>query len=290
LAAKQLQDKGYQAQSLVGGMKAWSLAWNSAEIRLTDSTFRVVQIRRTGKGCLSYLIASEGKAAIIDASLSPQIYKKLAQANGWQISHVLDTHIHADHLSRGRKLAELCGATYHLPEQDLAHFPYVPVQDNDSLDIGLSQLIAIRTPGHSLESTCYLVDDQALFTGDTLFLNAVGRPDLKAGPAQTRRRARMLYQSLQQLQSLPEETLVLPGHTSEPIAFDERPLTESMAQVREQVDLLSLTADEFETRLMSRIPATPPNHRLIVELNRAGQIPDGDLTELEAGANRCAAG
>ncbi len=271
-------------------MRAWSLAWNSAEVPLSDSHARIIQIRRTGKGCLSYLIGSGEEAAVIDASLPPDIYSNLAESNGWKISQVLDTHIHADHLSRGRLLAMANGATYNLPEQDRATFPYQAIKDGDRLKIGPTELRVIGTPGHSLESSCYLLADRALFTGDTLFLSAVGRPDLKAEAGESEKRARLLHDSLQSLLSLAPEILILPGHSSEPIPFDERPLTASLAQVGQQVELLSLSVDEFAARLLARIPATPPNHLRIVELNEAGHMPDSGVTELEAGANRCAAG
>src|SRR3989442_1306889 len=95
IAAELLQARGIQAHSLEGGMKAWSLAWNSAEVLLSDCEAHVVQVRRTGKGCLSYLIGSRDVAAVLDPSLPAEIYLHLAQAHGWRIALVLETHIHA---------------------------------------------------------------------------------------------------------------------------------------------------------------------------------------------------
>ena len=117
IAAQQLRDRGYEAFTLIGGMKAWSLAWNSAEVNLNSGSVRVIQLRRTGKGCLSYLIGSQDQAAVIDASVAPEVYLELASRAGWKITDVLDTHVHADHLSRSRQLSKLCGATLWLPEQ-----------------------------------------------------------------------------------------------------------------------------------------------------------------------------
>ena len=168
-------------------MKAWSLAWNSAEAPLPDSSAQVVQVRRTGKGCLSYLIGSDGEAAVIDPSLDPEIYLALARQRGWRISHMLDTHVHADHLSRGRKLAQMSGATFYLMATERVSYPVTAVHDGDTLNIGTAQLKALHTPGHTPESASYLLDDQALFTGDTLFLAGVGRPDLEASPEEARR-------------------------------------------------------------------------------------------------------
>src|SRR5207244_1181298 len=105
-----LQARGFEAFPLAGGMKAWSLAWNTAEIPAKDGSARILQIRRTGKGCLSYLVGSKAEALVIDASLPPEVYLELASRHGFRIRYVLDTHIHADHLSRGRSLAEQAGA------------------------------------------------------------------------------------------------------------------------------------------------------------------------------------
>src|SRR5688572_1325242 len=127
VAADQLQARGFEALSLEGGMKSWSLAWNSAEVSLPDSKVRVIQVRRTGKGCLSYLIGSEGVAAVIDPALDPEVYLSLARSQGWTIRYVLDTHIHADHLSRGRKLAEQAGTSLYLPLQERVAYPFQPL-------------------------------------------------------------------------------------------------------------------------------------------------------------------
>src|SRR5688500_10955697 len=179
-AMEQLRARGYDARSLAGGMKAWSLAWNSAEVPVPGSAATVVQVRRTGKGCLSYLIGNNDEAIVIDAALPPEVYQHLAASHGWTITRVLDTPVHADHLSRSRLLAEQTGATLHLPEQDRVSFHFTPIRDGDTLSIGSSRLTPMRTPGHTLESTSYLLDERALFTGDTLFLAGVGRPDLEA--------------------------------------------------------------------------------------------------------------
>ena len=287
-AASQLRARGRQSWSLEGGMKAWSLAWNIAEAPLPDDSAQVVQVRRTGKGCLSYLIGSGGEAAVIDAALDPEIYLDLAQERGWRITHVLDTHVHADHLSRGRKLAEMSGAAFYLPATERVSYPVTAVHNGDVLTIGTAQLEALHTPGHTPESASYLLNGQALFTGDTLFLTGVGRPDLEANREAARRRAHTLYHSLQSLLTLPSKTLVFPGHTGDPVAFDGRAVVDSLETVQERVQLLHVPEETFAESLLARLPPTPPNHHRIVELNEMGQLPDSDPTELEAGANRCA--
>ncbi len=288
IAAEQLQARGVRALSLEGGMQAWSLAWNTAEVLLDDRSARVIQVRRTGKGCLSYLIGAGEEAFVIDASLDPQVYLDLARSYGWQITSVFDTHIHADHLSRSRQLAERSGAMLFLPDQQRVSFPFTAMRDGDTLATLQLMLTALRTPGHTPESTCYLLNNVILVTGDTLFPTSIGRPDLEANEEQARGRAAALYHSLHTLLALPAATLVLPGHTGTPVPFDGAPIASTLAEIDEQVGLLHATRATFVRTTLARIPPTPPNYERIVRLNEAGVLPEGDLTELEAGANRCA--
>jgi glyoxylase-like metal-dependent hydrolase (beta-lactamase superfamily II) len=287
-AADVLTRRGFDARSLTGGMNAWSLAWNVAEVPLAHPSARVVQVRRTGKGCLSYVIGSEGTAAVIDPSLPPEVYLGLGRARGWTIRYVLDTHVHADHLSRARQLAHETGAALLLPSQDRVRFPHSGMSDGDTLAVGRARLTAIRTPGHTPESTCYVLDDAAVFTGDTLFTKGVGRPDLHAHPDAARERARLLFASLSRLRALGSDLVVLPGHASDPIAFDGRPVAASMAEVAIWLAAWLQSESTFVDRVTSHLPPTPPNFARIVELNESGDLLAGDTTTLEAGANRCA--
>jgi glyoxylase-like metal-dependent hydrolase (beta-lactamase superfamily II)/rhodanese-related sulfurtransferase len=289
IAAEQLRESGLQAVSLEGGMKAWSLAWNTAEVPVEGSRARVIQVRRTGKGCLSYIVESEGEAVVIDAALEPEVYLQIVYNRGWKNTGVVETHIHADHLSRSRRLAEYSGATLYLPEQNRVSFAFTPVQNEDVVEVGAAKLKALSTPGHTPESTSYLLDDRALFTGDTLFVDGVGRPDLEASPEEKRSRAQALYHSLRHLLDLPPETIILPGHTSEPVPFDEEPISGTIAQVREGVEALGASEGDFVERILEQLPPAPSNHHRIVKLNEAGGLSEEELTELEAGANRCAA-
>jgi glyoxylase-like metal-dependent hydrolase (beta-lactamase superfamily II) len=187
-------------------------------------------------------------------------------------------------------MAELVGATLHMPEGAPVSYPFSALEDGDALEVGSATVEAIWTPGHTPESTSYLLDDRALFTGDTLFLSAVGRPDLDATPEAAREKARDLYRSLRRLLALGPETLVLPGHTSKPVAFDGEPICAPLSEVRESVWVLRQDENAFVQTVAGRVTPTPENFERIVELNRAGKAPEGNTTDLEAGANRCAAG
>lgn len=286
IAAERLHERGVEVFSLAGGMKAWSLAWNTAEAELNKAT--VMQVRRTGKGCLSYILGSASDAVVIDASVEPAVYLRLAAERRWTIRYVIDTHVHADHLSRSKALARASGATLLLPSQNRVAFAFIPVRDGQVIEFGRSRITVISTPGHTMESTCYYLDRQALFTGDTLFTSGVGRPDLHATPDETRERARVLYRSLRRILELPAGTLVFPGHASEPPAFDWNPIAERLGDISTKIAGWLRSVEDFLAAILDRIPPTPPNYVCIVELNEAGKMPEEDAADLEAGANRCA--
>ncbi len=292
--AMRLARLGLDASDLIGGMKAWSQAWNQAAVTIAGSDATVIQVRRTGKGCLSYLVGSRGEAVVIDPSADPTIYLDLAEARGWSIRAVLDTHVHADHISRGRDLARRTGAAILLPARSPVHYEFQPAREGDRLAIGATALTVIETPGHTRESVSFRLEDAALFTGDTLFLDGVGRPDLEAASSEAAVRARLLHRSLARILELPGNTLILPGHVNRPVPFDGQPVTAKLGQVHREVEALNrwfghgaaADVDGFIGWLLGRIPATPPNHQEIVRLNQS-EVATVDLEALEAGANRC---
>jgi glyoxylase-like metal-dependent hydrolase (beta-lactamase superfamily II)/rhodanese-related sulfurtransferase len=287
-AAGELSRRGLDVLSLAGGMKAWSLSWNTADVPLSGAV--VTQVRRAGKGCLSYVVSSGTEAVVVDASLPPDVYRSIAERLAVRIRYVLDTHVHADHLSRSKQLAESVGAELLLPAQHRVKFPFRPLRPGDVVEAGAIKVGAIHTPGHTMESMCFLVNGEALLTGDTLFTASVGRPDLHADIEQARSRASLVYRSVKQLLALAPNVLVLPGHTSSPPEFDGVPISERLGVVAERLREWLESEPAFVERILSRIPPTPPNFERIVELNESGELPDEDPTELEAGANRCAVG
>jgi glyoxylase-like metal-dependent hydrolase (beta-lactamase superfamily II) len=280
--------RGIPAVTLRGGMKAWSRAWNSAS--RSFGPVEITQVRRTGKGCLSYLICSEGEAAVIDPSVEPNVYESLARERRVQIRAVLDTHIHADHLSRARQLAERSRAQLLLPLQHRVRYAHKPLADGDTVTFGAAALNVVSTPGHTAESVTYLLSGIGVFTGDTLFLAGVGRPDLHAAEEESEMRARLLFRSLARLISLDPQLLIFPGHTSAPVPFDRELLTGSIADAGAQLRSWLGSANEFVHRILARIPPTPSNYVVISQANESGDWPDSDPADLEAGANRCAAG
>jgi glyoxylase-like metal-dependent hydrolase (beta-lactamase superfamily II)/rhodanese-related sulfurtransferase len=292
LAAEVLRSRGHTVFSLTGGMGAWSGAWNLADVPSGIPSIQIVQVRRTGKGCLSYVVGCDSEAAVIDPSVDLAAYLTIAETRGWKIVSVIETHAHADHLSRAVLLCRATGAVLSMPEQQRVSFPYAPIRDGQTLPLGSfgDLFTAIRTPGHTEEGTCYMLGNTALFTGDTLFLRGVGRPDLEGGMGGAESLGRALSRSLHSLLSLPGGTLVLPSHTPSPVGFDGVPLCAPLAQVIRENALLGLPEEEFVAAILARIPPTPPNFLSIMHFNESGSWPEGDPSGLESGSNRCAVG
>lgn len=172
-------------------------------------------------GCASYLFGcgSRGMCAVVDAHEDEvESYAAFAEANGMRITHVIDTHIHADHRSGGLALARKVGGSYCLHESADVAISFTPLTEGQLIELGNTHVLVLHTPGHTPESISLLVTDLRrgtdpwfVCTGDALFVGAVGRPDL---PGQALQNAGELYDSLQRLLALPGELEVYPAHFS----------------------------------------------------------------------------
>lgn len=287
IAAKALRQRGIDAYSLEGGMKAWNYAWNTARVKLADGTL-IVQVRRPAKGILSYMIAAGKEAIVIDAALDPDVYLAIARENGWQIRFVMDTHIHADFISRTRDLATASGVKNLLIDKAKVDFEFSTVHTGQIIKFGNAELQVLHTPGHTWESTSFNLADHAVFTGDTLFIDGIGRPDLKAARDEAIEKAKSLYHSLQAILSISSSALVLPAHTSGSISFDGKLIGATIGDVRSRLLLARFDEDAFVNYTLSRTPPTPPNHVAIAAINKSGSHKDVVLADLEAGGNHCA--
>ena len=293
LASTLLRSRGISACSLEGGMRAWSGAWNLAEVTVAVQGLRVIQVRRTGKGCLSYVVGAGAEATVIDASVRPEVYLRIAAANGWAITTLVETHVHADHLSRAHALHRATSARLILPAQHRVSFPHTAVTDGESWETGAAaaRMTALHTPGHTGESMCVLLGERWLFTGDTLFLDGVGRPDLEGGAGEAEARAHDLYRSLARIRSLSSGTAVLPAHVSAAIPFNRVPCASTLGEVEKRTPILAAGEAVFVRAILESLPPAPANFSRIAQLNERGEIPPpGEEADLEAGANRCAAG
>jgi len=193
-------------------------------------------------------------------------------------------------VSRARALCEITGAVLYMAANGRVVHPYSPVSDGDRLSVGGLGVAVLSTPGHTHESVCYLVEDLYLLSGDTLFIEGIGRPDLERGQTGMDESAAQLHDSLyERLFRLPPSLRVFPGRTGPEIGFDGVVVEASLGTLRDRVELLGADRVEFTARIKERLAAPPPNYRHIIMVNE-GKL-DLDLLsaiELEAGSNRCA--
>lgn len=291
-AATMLEEKGYKAVFLEGGMGAWSEFYEPVTVVKSDNV-EIYQMMRLAKGCLSYVIASDGDAMIIDAGRHIERYIEFTKRIGVTIKHVFDTHLHADHISGGRELAKEVGADYWIAPEEAkgASFHYEPLSDGASFTLGNSKvtMVSVRTPGHTAASTSFLVNEKYLFSGDTLFVSGLGRSDLKG---QAKEMAQEMFHTVRTtLADLPDNLIVLPGHYSDFGEINHSGFVgESLAEIRAKNPMLHMTdEDKFVEIAVGNAGVTPPNHETIISINRGQQeASHEEKTELEVGPNRCA--
>lgn len=254
-----------------------------------------VHIERFYLGCLahaSYMVVSEGVAAVIDPQRDVDIYLNAARTNNWRIAHVVETHLHADFVSGHRELAERTGAAIYIGDGSGVQFPHTAVRDGDEIQFGQCRLRFLQTPGHTLESICAVATDLSdpaapptVFTGDTLFIGDVGRPDLS--PTHTPQElAVILYRSIhEKLLTLPDDTVVYPAHGAGSLCGRQMSSESSSTiglQRRTNYALLARSSDEFVHLLTDNLPTRPEYFAREVDLNRRGATPLADLPPLKA--------
>jgi glyoxylase-like metal-dependent hydrolase (beta-lactamase superfamily II) len=287
--AELLATHGIEAAVMDGGMAAWATTYDTVETVLAGAT--VVQFRRRGKGCLSYLVGAGSDAAVIDPSMDINRYINLAAHHGFRITHVFDTHLHADHVSGGRALAAATGATLILNPADTFHYSYTPL--SDGLSVELEQNVhltveAVSAPGHTQGSTVYRLGDAALFTGDTLFLESVGRPDLAD---QAEEFAHALYNTLhKRVLPLPDDILIFPAHWGDAVQVHFGQLvTARLGDLRPVLPALAYSEEDFVNWALTHVKDRPPNYVEIVKFNIGDStLSPEEIGEMELGPNRCA--
>ncbi|QWC21242.1 MBL fold metallo-hydrolase [Bacillus haikouensis] len=293
MVAEMLSDEGLDVSYLEGGMKAWSEHLEPVKVGdLTDGG-ELYQFVRLGKGCLSYMVVSNGEAAVVDATRMTDIFINFARDKNAEITNVFDTHLHADHISGGRKIAEATNATYWLPPKDAEEvtFEYAALEDGNKVAIGNStiDINALYSPGHTIGSTSFVIDEKYLLSGDILFVDSIGRPDL-AGKAEDW--VADLRESLyKRYKNLSMELTVLPAHF---MIIDE--LNED-GTVGEKLGTLFAKnhglniedEEEFRKLVSENLPPQPNAYQEIRETNMGKITPDDEKQrEMEIGPNRCA--
>jgi len=326
-----LAERGYDVDHLEGGMNGWAGIYEAVEVERYDGPGTLLQYQRPSSGCLSYLLYHDGEAAVVDPlraftdrylddtaelrSASPGSQaRRDADDLGVDLQYALDTHIHADHISGVRELAEFSGSSRaersdgvrDLDEEGVEGvIPEAAVDrgvtyadelttaaDGDTFEVGDATIETVSTPGHTSGMTAYLLGDSLLATGDGLFVESVARPDLEEGDDGAPDAARQLYESLQErVLALPDDTLVGGAHASdaaEPAA--DGTYTAPIGELVEEMDALTMDEDDFVDLVLSDMPPRPANYEDIIATN-LGQnaVDDEEAFALELGPNNCAA-
>jgi glyoxylase-like metal-dependent hydrolase (beta-lactamase superfamily II)/rhodanese-related sulfurtransferase len=286
--AEFLATQDITSRVLDGGMGAWGSTYDHVTADFAGAT--VVQLRRRGKGCLSYVVGAGSRAVVIDPSRDLSHYLDVANEHGWTITHVLDTHLHADHLSGARELAATAHAALWLNPADPFRFDFEPLVDGKSIELapGVDLVVSsVSVPGHTEGSTMYQLGQQAIFTGDTLFLESVGRPDL-ADEAEGY--AHHLFHSLhERVLPLSDDILVFPAHFGAGVEVKSGHfVARRLGELRDSLAPLALDEDEFVRWAIANVKDRPGNYRQIVGINAGQAELDANAAELELGPNRCA--
>ncbi|WP_042382582.1 MBL fold metallo-hydrolase, partial [Geobacillus kaustophilus] len=289
--AEQLTEAGFDnVYTLAGGMQAWSEHLHQAKV-YEDDQLKIYQFIRVGKGCLSYMVISGSEALVVDPLRFIDVYEQAAQQEGVTITHIVDSHLHADHLSGGKALAERTGATYYLMKSEGAVFDFEPLEQHETIDFENVHLevLAVKTPGHTPGSVSFFVNGKWLFSGDTIFVGGLGRPDLGGKVAEW---AADLYDTVyEKVAAMADDVIVLPAHYAN---LDEEINAEgyvgdTLGRIRARNEMMqNKPKDEFiDLVIQSANTETPPNFEDIVAINRGLKTVDIETQrELEIGPNR----
>ncbi len=284
-----MQSYGYDVQSLEDGLKAWTTTpeHTVADYEISGNKVMVILVKRIGKGCASYIVSSDGDGAVIDAVFPIDYYLNLAAQYNIRFTKIFDTHQHADHVSASRQLADKVGADLYLSSYEEYLFDHKPVQDGDVLNIGNISIQVLHTPGHTMGGVSFLLGGKLLFSGDTLFINGIGRPDLTDKASDF---AAALYDSLHsKILKLNQNTIVYPAHFENNINTEEFTPT-NLATIKMTIGpLLFMDKDRFIQRITSSTIPTPKSYREIISINKNNTELSSvnEIHELEIGPNRC---
>lgn len=292
-----LAAKGFEALSLRGGTTAWMDLLRQRELPAPAGFDRLIQFDRVGKGCLGYLVVAGGEALAVDPSRDWQAWADAAEASGARLIGVADTHIHADYISGGPAMSEALGVPYYIHEAD-SIYPYdgtrgviefTHVDQGDEIAVGDASVVVHHTPGHTTGSVCYMLDDDAVLTGDFLFVGSIGRPDL-AG--KTEEWTGLLWDSLNRVRDTwPRQAVAYPAHyTMDSERNPDLTVGRPLARLFEENSAMRI-AEEAEFRaFVNRGISTPPEAYPKIKAINVGLaiVTPEEAQILEAGKSECA--
>jgi glyoxylase-like metal-dependent hydrolase (beta-lactamase superfamily II) len=296
-----LRSNGVNAVNIEGGMKDWGDYYVFRTITETDS-YQVYQVDRVSRGCLSHILVSNGEAVIIDPLRHIGRYQDFLGEKGITLKLLLDTHAHADHISGGPALSKASGAPYYLHPYDGIHpfdilpprIDYEMMKDGQTFTVGDLTIKVIHTPGHTLGQVNFLAtasDGEAFFfSGDTLFIDSFGRPDLGG---QGEAWAPIVYETLFKTikDNVPGNAHMMPGHYAQPKEANAEGLyMRRMADLwTENSALRDQTRESFIEYVLNHLPHMPEQYIEIKRVNAGLVEPDEEkASELELGKNVCA--
>ena len=314
-AAKMLSKHGYRVKSVEGGLEGWNTVYDVALVTGKDSPIDIWQIRRISKGCISYLVASSHykNAIVIDATCEvDNVISNIISENSLKLTKVVDTHIHADHLSGSTRLAKKYGSVIYLSsledyntKNNIHGLNFQLISNGDTIKIDEEfTLETIHTPGHTNGSISLKIqkrtDDYVeegntsiknqgnnlyIFVGDTIFVNGIGRPDLRN---KTEEFSHQLFNTYRQkIFNLPKETIVLSAHYSDTFEH-EKPVYETIKAIYQNTGLLSVPEVEFVKFVTESIPPRPTNYEKIISINKQMISCDEiEQKDIESGPNAC---
>lgn len=279
-----LREQGFDAVSLLGGMEGWSEYYEMHRVEAG-----IFQIMRPARGCMTHVIISRNEAVVIDAVRHLDRIMELVGPLDATITHVLDTHLQADHISGGPELAKRTGAAYHIHPLDAegASYGYMPLADGEVIRFGASGLKTLHSPGHTPGSTSFLLDERMLFAGDTIMKTSIGRPDLGGKAASW---SRFLYDTLfTRFAGLPDDLLILPSHAASIREQGQMGVVATTLGHARTSGLYRLRDFEaFLSSIQGSLPESPERYQEIRRVNLGLLDPDEKKRkELEIGKNLC---
>jgi glyoxylase-like metal-dependent hydrolase (beta-lactamase superfamily II)/rhodanese-related sulfurtransferase len=303
LVTELLHEHGIAACNLDGGMAAYGAFLSPVRVATPGTKLEIWQLQRRARGCLSYVIRAGAAAVVVDPSRHVERYEAFVAACGARIELVVDTHLHADHVSGGATLAARNRAPYFVGDSEGAGLDAVLANQTAATAIELDgeriwlrggdaspiELRLLATPGHTPEGHALLIAEGWLLSGDTILVHGVGRPDL--GTHALEWGGELHHTITEHLAWLPDATVVLPAHAAD--AADAGPdglIATTLGAVRRTPELSLPSAEAFARTVAASLTPPPAAYADIAAHNRdRGPIPHELADRWELGANQCAA-
>jgi glyoxylase-like metal-dependent hydrolase (beta-lactamase superfamily II)/rhodanese-related sulfurtransferase len=284
IASFALARAGINSSILAGGLTKWNQILKP--VTVVNDPVRIIQVQKIGKGCLSHIVESNKEAIVIDPLYPIEKYTELAKQNGFKITKVFDTHQHADHVSSARDLAKITDAQLYLSKYEGYDYDATFVGGGETIPFGKTTLRVIHTPGHTPGSLSFVVDEKHVFTGDILFVESIGRPDLRDKAEEF---TEELYQTMhEKLLSLPHYTMVFPTHHGQNVQAKNGSFYSTIQQSK-NLPWLDIPKEEFVAKVVEKTLPRPMNYRKIIAINKGElELVLSDVPDLEIGPNRCA--